>query len=335
MNSRIWKLSALIFFSAALLSGGAWLRPGGSAVEAVPQQTLDGPALLKRIQAEYNQGLRSFTIPPGVYVFPAGPDASFTLRQWSDAQIQGSGVTLLTNFGGVRLDRCRNVTVTGITVDNDPSPTMQGVVTTVNPQTKTLEITLNPGYHLPPQDGIPQSDAQFTAFYPPDGRDPVRLDWDAAYQFDPLGINRYRIKLLNNRIFNTMENTDAVLPGYGIVVAVNTGSFGFNIKNCDHVTLRKDRIYAAAGFAIHDDSGPGGNVYDGCVIGRKPGSDRLLSCWRDGFHSSRVRRGPTVENCDFSYTGDDLIAVHGFLSVVEISARAGSAPHCLAIRPRH
>ena len=248
--------------------------------------------MLKRLQAGYEKGLRSFTIPPGVYAFPSGADASLTLTDWSDAQIRGTGVTLLTNSGGVRLKNCRNVTLMGLTIDNDPSPTMQGVVKAVDPQNKTLDITLNPAYHLPPQGGIPRSDARFTAFYPPDGRDPVRLDWDAAYQFDPLGANDYRIKLLNNRIFDRFENTDVVRPGDGIVVAVSTGSFGFDVKNCDHVTLRKDRVYASTGFAILDDGGPGGNVYDGCIIGRKPGSGRLLSCWRDGLHSYRARKRP-------------------------------------------
>ncbi len=310
MIIRTIELWISILLSAALLCGGA-------PTYAFPPQTQDGPALLKRLQAGYSQGRRSFTIPPGVYAFPAGADASFTLTDWSDAQIRGTGVTLLTNYGGVKLNRCRNVTLTGITIDNDPSPTMQGVVKAVNPQSKTLDITLNPAYQLPPEGGIARSDARFTAFYPPDGRDPVRLDWDATYQFDPLGGNAYRIKLLNNRIFDPFESTGVILPGDGIVIAVSTGSFGFHIKNCEHVTLRKERIYAATGFAIFDDGGPGGNVYDGCVIGRKPGSNRLLSCLRDGLHSYRSRKGPTVENCDFSYTGDDLIAIHGFLSVVE------------------
>ena len=119
----------------------------------------------------------------------------------------------------------------------------------------------------------------------------MRLDWDAAYQFDPLGGNNYRIKLLNNRIFDPLENTDAVLPGYGIVVAVSTGSFGFTLKNCDHVTLRKDRVYASTGFAIHDDGGPGGNIYDGCVIGRKPGTDRLLTAGETASIRTMRERG--------------------------------------------
>ena len=65
---------------------------GGASAHAVAPQ--DGPALLKKLQAGYETGLRSFTIPPGVYAFPAGAAASFTLTDWSNAQILGTGVTL-------------------------------------------------------------------------------------------------------------------------------------------------------------------------------------------------------------------------------------------------
>lgn len=39
--------------------------------------------------------------------------------------------------------------------------------------------------------------------------------------------------------------------------------------------------------------------------------DPLIACNADGFHSSNVRHGPTLENCSFESMPDDGIAIHG------------------------
>ena len=43
---------------------------------------------------------------------------------------------------------------------------------------------------------------------------------------------------------------------------------------------------------------------------------RLLAANADGFHSSCVRSGPTLERVELSWTGDDLLNIHSRISVV-------------------
>jgi len=302
------NLTMCAMMAAALLAVSAVLADA-------PEQ--DGPALLARLRQQYDQGSRTLTVPPGVYVFPAGEKAGFTLRGWTDATIDATGVTFLTNHGGVTLDRCRNVIIQGVTVDNDPAPLMQGVIAAIDPVARTLDVTLDPRYYLPPAAGISRTGARFTEFYAPDGRDPVASEWESSWGYQPLGGNSYRVSLLNNRMFVVGDHPDSVAVGFRFVAAVPTGSHGFSLTNCQHVTLDSCRVYASTGFAITEQDGEGANVYRHCVVGRKPDTDRLLGGTRDAFHSYRMRRGPTIEDCDLSYVGDDLIAIHGFFDIVE------------------
>ena len=113
------NLTMCAMMAAALLAVSA-------ALADAPEQ--DGPALFARLQQQYDQGSRTLSAPPGVYVFPAGANSAFTLKGWAGATIDATGVTFLTNHGGVTLDRCRNVIIQGLTVDNEPAPLMQGVI---------------------------------------------------------------------------------------------------------------------------------------------------------------------------------------------------------------
>ncbi|MDR3708818.1 MAG: right-handed parallel beta-helix repeat-containing protein [Capsulimonadaceae bacterium] len=299
---------------AALVVATATQLPGGAPP---PLARLDGPALLARLRDEYGQGQRSFRIPAGVYSFPNAGERDFALNGWTDAVIDASGATFLLNSGGVKFNHCARVTLKGLTLDNDPFPAMQGIVKAIDRSNKTLDITLDPAYQAPPAGGIARTNARGIVFFPPDGRDPVREEWEASYGYESMSGNDYRIKLLNNRFFDVGDHPDSILPGYRVFVAAPNGSSGITLTGCDHVTLVGVHVYAGDGFSICELGGKGDNVYRDCVIGRKPGTDRLMKGGRDGFHSYGMRKGPTIEGCDISYTGDDLIAIHGFWDIVE------------------
>ncbi|MDR3709317.1 MAG: right-handed parallel beta-helix repeat-containing protein [Capsulimonadaceae bacterium] len=286
-------------------------------VVAAPPAHLDGPALNRSLQARYENGERTFRIPASVYTFPVGADRDFVLNNWAGASIDADGVTFLCNAGGVKLNHCSAVTIKGLIIDNDPAPLMQGVVKAIDPVKRTLDLTLDPAYQMPPAGGIPRDKGRLIQFYPPDGKDPVRQEGEVSWRYESLGGNDYRIELRNNRMFRVGDKPDIIAPGYRVVVTVATGSSGFTLTDCRQTTLARVHVYASSGFAISELGGEGGNVYRDCVVGRKPGTDRLLAGNRDAFHSYRMRKGPTIENCDFSYTGDDMIAIHGFFDVVE------------------
>ncbi|HEY3331806.1 MAG TPA: right-handed parallel beta-helix repeat-containing protein [Capsulimonadaceae bacterium] len=288
-----------------------------AAFAASSAKLLDGPAMLRALQADYDKGQRTFRVDPGVYSFPREGGRNFELTGWADATINADGVTFIANSGGVKLNRCVNVTLKGLTLDNEPYGAMQGVVKSIDNANRTLDVTLDPAYMLPPPGGIPRSQARGIVFFSPDGRDIVREEWEASWGYESLGGSDYRIKLANNRYFEVGDHPESIRPGSKVWAAAPNGSSGVTLTGCQKVTLEGVRVYAGEGFAICELGGEGANVYRKCVIGRKPRTGRLMKGGRDGFHSYSMRRGPTVEGCDFSYTGDDLIAIHGFWDIVE------------------
>jgi hypothetical protein len=280
-----------------------------------PPATQDGAALLSRLQAAYAKGDRALLIPPGSYTFPT-TSPRFTLDAWHDATINAYGATFYLNRGGVVLSHARNLTLRGLTLDNDPAPFMQGVIRAIDPRARTLDIDFDPAYHLPTSG--PASTFAIAEFFHPDGAGPIPMQWEGVKNdYQPLGGSLFRIHLAQNRVFNVGDSSNTLVPGDRLAVGVPTPSFGVRLDGCEKVTLEDVRIYGATGYGFFDHDGVGGNTFRRCVIGRRPGSTRLLALGRDGFHCYRDDHGPLIEYCDFSHAGDDLINIHGFFSVLD------------------
>ena len=94
------------------------------------------------------------------------------------------------------------------------------------------------------------------------------------------------------------------------------GGANVELRSCEGVTLEKVTNHAASSFAFHETEGPGGNQYLGCRLTRRPDTDRLMASRADCFHSYLMEKGPRIEGCEFSHSGDDLINIHGFFGIV-------------------
>ena len=70
------------------------------------------------------------------------------LKKLDGVTIDGNGARLvMTDLKhAVRLSNCRNVTVKNLTVDYDPLPFTQGVITSVSPDSRVVEFTIDKGY---------------------------------------------------------------------------------------------------------------------------------------------------------------------------------------------
>ena len=69
-------------------------------------------------------------------------------------------------------------------------------------------------------------------------------------------------------------------------------------------------------MGIIEVNGDGRNAYRACRIVRRPETSRFIACNADGFHSYMMGKGPTLDACEISYTGDDCVNVHGFFGMV-------------------
>jgi len=80
------------------------------------------------------------------------------------------------------------------------------------------------------------------------------------------------------------------------------------IRKSADITIENLTFYSARPgmvFGIRYNDGP--VTIRGCTVTWLPGSDRLISSWRDGVHCKNNRVGPLIENCRFEGLFDDSI----------------------------
>jgi parallel beta-helix repeat protein len=78
----------------------------------------------------------------------------------------------------------------------------------------------------------------------------------------------------------------------------------------NNLTLENITIYSCPGHGFLGT----GNLHHfhmkKCKIMKKPGTDRSISCTADGCHIGSSQGYFIMENCDFSYSGDDCLNIH-------------------------
>lgn len=283
------------------------------------QQREAGRQALAHIKQAAASGASTVRLEPGDYRF-AQPD--FVLRGLKDLTIEAEGVTFWFEYqgqAGIKLEKCRNVTLRGLTVDYDPLPFSQGVIKKIDRQKRQIVVEIDPGYPLPNEDWIKATEKMgpFKAlFFDSTGERQldVRLDWTVGLK--PLGERRFRLGFSQGYPFKNATSEDIFQVGDRYVLPYRRHQPAIALNHCADLTLDGITVYTSPAMGIVEWNGEGRNRYVNCRVLRRPGTDRLISVVADAFHSGMMATGPTVEDCHFAHAGDDLIAVHGFFSVV-------------------
>ena len=106
-------------------------------------------------------------------------------------------------------------------------------------------------------------------------------------------------------------------PGDRVVLGMRHEGGMLLVDGCEAMCFEAVTVYASPCFAFYEiGHGGGGNTYRGCRLIRRPGTDRLLASAADCFHSMNQRRGPLIEQCEFSWAMDDFVNIHGYFHVV-------------------
>lgn len=318
MKKTLLMLAALVL---ALTSGANDAYPPEIAkwteADLVAQRTRT-VKLMRDFQTAVKAGAGKFVIPPGDYRFDEQPTRNFFLQDVRDLEIDASGATFWVD-GRRRIDlvsmrRCRNVKLSNLTVDYYPLGHSQGRVTKLDPAAKSLEIELAPGFPEPVLPLWLERPGQVKAIFFDEKTTrmlPTRLDW--VSRLEPLGSRRYRAEIRNNSPFVdpgiVKEGDTLVLPYRGYRQAVA-------LVDCSGITLENVTVYGSGQMAFTEEGGEGGNAYRRCRVVRRPGTKRLIVCSADIFHSTKVAKGPLIEECEFSWGCDDLINIHGMFSLV-------------------
>ncbi len=285
------------------------------SLEEKNEQRKQGAKLQVALEEAIKSGQTQFIVPQGHYRFPNAKGDRFFVKGARELKIDAQGSTCWFEKGGVLLEDCEGVTLQNLTVDADPVPFMQGKVLSIDWGSRTVDLEMDPRYQMP--GSVPDTGFYHLTYFSPDGERAIPMQWDGVTEWLALGGNRYRaVKFKNNRLFTKPDSAYPVEPGCRAAFSVTTASWGVNVLHSSRCTLENVTVYSSYGYAFHEKLGDGGHQYRRCVIGRRPGTSRLLANARDGFHSYLVKKGPLIEYCDFSRAMDDLIAVHGFFSMV-------------------
>ena len=302
--------------------------------------TDDGPALQKAVEALRGQP------PPATLRFEKGktyriqsaPETwVLTLKRLSDVTLDGAGSVFVLDprFRFVHLDGCTNVAVRGFSLDFDPLPFADGTVVAKDSSGKSMDVKIHDGFALPPLGGPTREreQAYFAMLWNPGpngllGAHYVLKDTVEAY---PGSLKDRVIRAVAVPGFNGFggirEGTTRIsLPVRG--VAHTMQGFGASpavvIEENDGVRVEDVSIWSAPLFAVSVARNRGACVFRRFNILPRPGTTRLTSSWRDGFHVKGNAASLLWEDCRVEGTNDDAFntATHSS-HVVEVLPPAG------------
>jgi len=274
--------------------------------------------LLASLRTEIAAGGKDLVVPPGDYRFDeSGNDPLFDGLQ--DATVKADGAVFWFDSRlemRLQFRNCKNVTLSGVTIDCDPLPWYQGTITEIDDKALTMEFVPDPGYLTPKGNELDEHDR--VLFF--DGKSTLELPItdDCVTHMKQLPDGGLKIlKFDNENLFKNSIVDRNVRPGDKLALLPNKLDGGsIALKNCAGMTLADVTIYGSGGFAYVEQHGAGGNKYLRCRLVRRPDTSRLMASKADGFHSYLMEKGPVVDSCEFSHSGDDLLAMHGFYGII-------------------
>jgi hypothetical protein len=301
-----------------LLASGC---PRGMAAGS-PVVSADGIADLQGfINGQLSAGEKRVVVPPGRYrVAPKGR-CHLRFDKLENVGIVMNGVELVCTetTQAVSISDCRNLRISGLTIDYDPLPFTQGRITALGPENEWIEFEIAEGYPENLEMRIEIFDGKSGEL-----KCPTRFDWR---RFEKIGAGKYRVK--RGGRFNPSTDLEEV----GDILVTNSrhapgGSNPHAIvsSRCADLVLEDVTIYASNCFSFFE-LNCDNSTYLRCKLDRRDLQDdpvkrsmkRIRSGDVDAFHSKYAKRGPKLLSCKAAYMGDDGVNICGLYYMVASS----------------
>ena len=248
------------------------------------------------------------------------------LQGMTNATVEGHGAMLLSTprQAAILVKHCEGVAVKNLLIEQDPLAFSQGTISAVLPDESCFEMKLDAGYaDLPTDEELIRN---FGA---------ARWEWGSV--IDPVerrirkGVRDHfwveRIALVSPRVYRVYVKQDCVAGLKQVRVGdkyfqplsynnlprlkrLGANLFAYNISfensaDCllENVTLYSGRSSMCSNIEFNQ----GRITFRGFKVMVRPGTDRVVSNWRDGIHCKDNRIGPVIENCYFESMLDDSI----------------------------
>jgi len=305
--------------------------------EEIEAQFVAGRKLMDDIRRAVDEGKKRFVVPKGQYRYSstghgAGHEnAPLRFVGISNFTLEAYGVTFWMTRGhdeknlhdvqsGIWINKCRDLVLRGFDLDYDPPSFLQGKVTKVDLERGTVEFETDPDMLHPKE----FNSVANVNFYDENGG-LFPQSYIHRTSFAKTGEYTYKIALEDSfmrlqrdeEMMARFSGEARVREGHYISMPMRTGS-AIDVFDSENVTLEDINIYQTPGFAIAEFVGAGGHTYRRVKVIRRPGTRRLSVSAADLFHSNLVGKGPVIEECEFAYSFDDGINLHGrFATVLE------------------
>ncbi len=258
--------------------------------------------------------------PEGTYSIHVSEDAEVSgnleLIGCKDIVLEGLGDALLlfkTYRTGLRMEDCHNVKVKNLTIDYDPLPFTQGVITKVDRKNDLVEIRIQDGFPLPNNDKFKKAGfLRGTMNHPETGQLYQKGDWRVK-DLEELGNNIFRFGLLSNYGFERKGLAKDLEEGHIFVMHARgtpRGGPAIFLYGSSYVTFHQVNVWASPihiAILFYSDA----LKFIDCKAMPKPGTQRLTCANADGFHCRSNRKGPYIKNCTFFRINDDDTNIFG------------------------
>ncbi|HEV2393319.1 MAG TPA: hypothetical protein VG146_13270 [Verrucomicrobiae bacterium] len=227
--------------------------------------------------------------------------------------VNGNGCKVLIanpRIGFLDLFMCTNIIVQGFSVDYDPLPFTQGVVTTnLSGTEKAFEFRVDPGYPAPTNSNY-LDQPQWGTFMDPTR--PGRLADNHSTIYDFSAVQATPTSGIFKVVLKNASKLATIQPGdIWCQLGRWDGSTLFRARNCYQVTFLDLTNYTGAAAAFAGSNSYLVNEID-CqiIIGPSPGGPqgvpRVKTTNADGGLFGNPRIGPWVEGCNFIGLSDDV-----------------------------
>ncbi|MCP5556925.1 MAG: hypothetical protein H7A55_04145 [Verrucomicrobiaceae bacterium] len=267
-----------------------------------------GQAVLQTIRDASSANRPRIVIPPGDYLFHANWSQASTLEALTDLEIVAKGVTFWFEppmIHGLLFENCRNVTVSGLTIDFTAPAWSQARVTKIDRKKKIIQAKIMKGYG--PCNASGQTETlgeRKIIFYKSDG---VFMNHRHTHGDWKLSADGTRISYSNVRVSGIPDQLE--VSDY-VVSPIQTGA-ALRSLNCARMQFQDINIWSSPGQAVNETGGTGGNVYKRVRCTRRPHTNRLQAFGADIFHLANTDHGPTLDRCEMAYGADDNVNIHG------------------------
>ena len=250
------------------------------------------------------------SIPKGTYYFDSDNAVLhdsiglLNIVNASDLTIDGNGSTFIFRKIdlGFSIFNCKNLILKNLSIDYDPLPFTQGIITSI--ENKSITLKIDKGY---------RDDVEY--FNKP-GYHKVLMN---RSQFSEIcRLFPQTIKAVNKGEF-VMEMSDvSCLKVNDPIVLLCRYENAILSKFSSKTTYENINIYSSPGFALFELYGEGGSTLRNVRIVEGPipegaSKQRLLSSSGDALHFASQEKGPLIEQCEVRNSDDDFINIEGFM----------------------